>query len=95
MRIIHVCYGLALYVLAIGAMYDDPVYKKQSAGASAGKGRFKGSGNTQSVVPQPFGLEQPLAGGRTGRVKAAPGGFGPVKTESKGGFHPVKGSSKL
>ena len=92
-------YGLAIYVLAIACMYGKPVYDSSAAGtASPGRGRFRGSGNTQSVVPKPFGLQQDAPGGRTGRVR--PAGFGPVKKETRGGFQPTtkgptKGSSRL
>ncbi len=88
-KIMNAFYGLAIYVLAIACTYSRPVYDSASAGAAGpGLGRFRGSGNTQSVAPKPFGQQQDAPGGRTGRVKAA-SGFGPVKQETKGGFQPI------
>ena len=85
--------GLAIYTIVIASMYGKPVYDGSADGtANPGRGRFKGRGNTQSVVAKPFGMEQDNPGGRTGRVKAE-GGFGPVKRETRGGFQPVGGGS--
>ena len=96
MRIMNAFYGLAIYVLVIACVYGKPVYDSSAAGAAGpGRGRFRGSGNTQSVVPKPFGQQQDAPGGRTGRVKDA-SGFGPVKKEpTRVGFQPTKGSSRL
>ena len=93
MRITDALCGLAIYTIVIASMYGKPVYDSSADGtANPGRGRFKGAGNTQSVVPKPFGLEQDSPGGRTGRVKYA-SGFGPVKKETRGGFQPVGGGS--
>ena len=69
--------GLAIYTIVIASMYGKPVYDSSADGtANPGRGRFKGAGNTQSVVPKPFGLEQDSPGGdraREGRGWLWPG----------------------